>query len=241
MAALAKKKRRKLMTAQHMRFTGIGRAMKKFVDAGELGEPYHAVVHALRRNLLPAWGVFIDQKFSGGGPCMDVGVHVLDLCMWLMGCPKPVRVSGSAKVNFAKGHDIPGAWGEWDRKRFSVEDWASGFAVFENGATLSLESSWLGHHAAKADMSCQIYGKRATLAYPSGQYAAHRNGAFVSGTIEPAKEKTKAHSAEIAAFFDCIVNNKPSPVPVEETIRVIAILDGIYQSEKLGREVRVRL
>ncbi|MBN1670838.1 MAG: Gfo/Idh/MocA family oxidoreductase [Kiritimatiellae bacterium] len=241
MAAAAKRKRRKLMTAQHMRFGGLSQALKKFVDGGEVGEPYHAVVHALRRNTLPAWGGFIDKDLSGGGPCMDIGVHALDLCMWLMGCPKPVRISGSAKVNFAKGYDIPGGWGEWDRKRFSVEDWAAGFVVFDTGATLSLESSWLGHHEAKGDMSCLIYGKKATLQYPSGKYATHKNGAFLTGVIEPAPEKKRAHAAEIEAFFQCVVDGKPSPVPVEETMRVIAVLEGIYQSEQTGREVRVRL
>jgi len=238
--ALAKKKRRKLMTAQHMRFMQNSQTLKKWVDAGELGEPYHAIVHALRRDTLPAWGGFIDKQLSGGGPCMDVGVHLLDLCMWLMGFPTPVRVSGTAKVNFAKGHDIPGAWGEWDRKRFSVEDWACGFVVFDTGATLALESSWLGNHTGRR-MDWEIYGKKAVLTWPSGNYGGYRNRVYTSGTIEAASGKVKPHHAEIEAFFDCVVNDKPSPVPVEETVKVIAILDGIYQSQKLGREIRVRL
>ena len=51
---------------------------------------------------------------------MDIGAHALDACMWLTGFPTPVRVTGTSRTHFAKGRDIPGAWGDWDRKRFSV-------------------------------------------------------------------------------------------------------------------------
>jgi len=241
MAKLAKEKKKVLMTAQHMRFAGMSRALKKFVDKGALGEPYHAVVRALRRSGLPAWGVFTNKELSGGGPCMDIGVHALDLTMWLMGSPTPVRVSGATKVNFAKGYDIPNKMGEWDRDAFSVEDWASGYVVFDNGATLTLESSWLGHHEKRGDLSCDIYGKKATLQWPAGKYGTHKDGEFVTDELTPLPADRKPHALEIEAFFDAVVNKKPSPVPAEETIKVIAILEGIYKSQETGREVRVRL
>jgi len=106
----------KLMTAQHQRFTASARAIKSWADAGNLGKVYHARVRAMRRAWLPVRPGFISKKLSGGGPCMDIGVHALDCCLWMMGFPKPVRVTGTAKVNFAKGHKIPGLWGEWDRE-----------------------------------------------------------------------------------------------------------------------------
>ena len=49
---------------------------------------------------------------------------------------------------------------EWDRKRFSVEDFATGFVHFDNGATLTLEASWLGHQPETEDMSCQLFGTK---------------------------------------------------------------------------------
>ncbi|MCC6416376.1 MAG: Gfo/Idh/MocA family oxidoreductase, partial [Opitutaceae bacterium] len=145
MGAMADARKLKLMTAQQQRFTATGIAAKAWVDGGNLGAAYHARVRAMRRALLPPAPGFIDAQLSGGGPCMDIGVHALDLCMWLMGFPKPVRVSGSARTVFAKGHTMPNFWGEWDRERYSVEDFATGFVHFDNGATMMLEAAWMCH------------------------------------------------------------------------------------------------
>ncbi len=237
MGAAAARKKRLLMTAQHQRFSDMAVSLKHFVDAGNLGQVYHARVHALRRNFLPTSPGFIDSSLSGGGPCMDIGVHALDLAMWLMGFPEPVRVTGTARINFAKGNTIPGGWGEWDRKRFDVEDFASGFVHFDNGATMVLEASWLQHQRENEDMSCRLYGAAGSVAWPSGEYATATNRALHDGVLKAAPGQKKPHTAEIHAFHNAIVNGKPSPVPWTESIKVIAILEGIYKSQKTGREV----
>ncbi len=241
MAAAAKKAKKVLMTAQHQRWEPHSVSSKKWVDGGNLGEVYHSVVHAIRRNGLPPARTFIDPAISGGGPCMDIGVHALDLAMHLMGCPKPVRATGKFAVNFAKGHEMPAGWGEWDRKLFGVEDFASGFVHFENGATMVLEASWLQHQDVGEDMSVRLYGKKAMLNWPDNKFATVANGTLVDGQLHPTPRLPKAHTGEILAFHDAVVNKKPSPVPVEQTLRVIAILEGIAQSSKLGREVKLKV
>lgn len=172
---------------------------------------------------------------------MDIGVHALDLCMWLMNCPKPVRVTGTAKVNFAKSKRIPGMWGEWDRKLFSVEDFAAGFVHFDNGATMTLEAAFLGHQPENEDMSCQVFGINGGVKWPSAEFATVTGGSFAQGTLTAARNVEKPHSEEIKAFYECVVNGQPSPIPWTETIRVIAILEGIYAAQKLGREVVIKL
>lgn len=236
MAAAAQKSGKLLMTAQNHRWGGPGQAIKRFVDTGAVGEVYYARIHAVRRNLLPPAPTFIDNKISGGGPCMDIGVHALDLGMWLMGFPDPVRVSGVTRVNFAKGHDIPGAWGEWDRERFTVEDFASGFIHFANGATMVLESSWLQHQRMSEDFSAHLFGKKASVHWPSKEYATVINGTLVDGTLQDIPAKP-SHQEEIIAFADAIRTGKPSPVPVEQTLKVIAILEAIVESGRTGKEV----
>lgn len=241
MADAAKKAKRLLMTAQHFRFTDKITALKNFVDCGQVGDFYHARVHALRRNLLPISPGFIDEKLSGGGPCMDIGVHALDSAMHLMGFPKPVRVTGTRAVNFAKGHDIPGIWGEWDRTLFGVEDFATGFVHFENGATMVLETSWLQHQPETEDFSFHLFGRKGSLQWPANTYSTAQNRVLIDGRVTPTIGLKAAHTEEIIAFTRAIREKKPSPVPVGETLYVIAILEGIYQSAKLGREVRIKL
>lgn len=240
MGERADEKGLKLMTAQHMRYTPAAQAIRKWVDAGKLGKVYHARVHALRRNWIPVSPGFLNDELSGGGPCMDIGVHALDLCLWLMDHPTPSRVTGTAKTNFARGNKIPGGWGEWNRDLVSVEDFASGFVRFRNGATLVLETSWLGHQAEREDMSCQLFGMEGGVRWPSGDTVGVIGGALAQGNLENPGRSIPPHHAELAAFATCVRDDLPSPVPWTESIRVIAILEAVYQSQKRGREVAVR-
>ena len=240
MGELADAKGLKLMTAQHMRFTPAAQAIRKWVNTGRLGKVYHARVHATRRNWIPVSPGFLNSELSGGGPCMDIGVHALDLCLWLMDHPTPSRVTGTTRTNFAKGHKIPGGWGEWDRDLVSVEDFANGFVRFRNGSTLVLETSWLSHQLEKEDMSCQLFGLEGGVKWPSTEFTGVTGGALEQGTLENPGRVVPPHHAELAAFADCVRGDLPSPVPWTESIRVIAILEAIYQSQSRGGEVTVR-
>jgi predicted dehydrogenase len=227
---------RLLMTAQHHRFSEASVAIKAWVDTGALGEVYHTRVNATRRNWLPTSPGFIDPNLSGGGPCMDIGVHALDTALWLMNFPRPVRVSGRAHTNFAKGFEMPGGWGEWDRVLFGVEDFASGYIHFANGSTMALEASWL-QHQEKEELNATLQGKKAGIRWPSGHFHTVTNRTLIDGMVLPHAGRQVAHTEEILAFAEAIRNGKPSPVPVEQTIYVIAILEAIMKSSQLNQEV----
>ena len=64
------------------------------IAAGEIGDIYYARAQSLRQRGIPGWGVFIDKEKQGGGPLIDIGVHILDLTLWFMGHPKPIAASG---------------------------------------------------------------------------------------------------------------------------------------------------
>ncbi len=236
-AAAAKAAKKTVMTAQNMRWGARSQSIKRFVDAGALGEVYYSRIHAVRRHWIPTSPTFIDHAISGGGPCMDIGVHALDLGLWLMGFPEPVRVTGTTRVNFAKGNVIPGAWGEWDRSRFTVEDFASGFVHFNNGTTMVIEASWLQHQREKEDFSARLFGSKASVHWPSGEYSSTVGPSLVDGVIEEATGLQGSHTEEIHAFVKAIREGAPSPVPIEQTIKVIAILEAIVESGKTGKEV----
>jgi predicted dehydrogenase len=226
-----------LMTAQHQRWTAEAIAIKRWVAQGNLGAPYHARVKALRRSRLPAAPGFTDDNLSGGGPCMDIGVHALDLAMWLLEFPQPTRISGTTKVNFAKGWDIPGEWGEWDRNRFTVEDFAAGFIHFSSGLTMTFESSWLGHHQEAEEIACELLGQRGSITWPSGAFSNVQAGSYASGRIENPWQVTSPYWDEIRAFCDAVANGQSSPVPWRETEKVISILEAIYVSQREQREI----
>jgi predicted dehydrogenase len=90
-------------------------------------------------------------------------------------------------------------------------------------------------------MSFQLFGRRGGVKWPSAEFATVQNRAFAQGTLTWPQPIDRPHTEEIKAFYNCVVNKKPSPVPWTETIKVIAILEAIYASQERGREVAVKL
>ena len=82
------------MLAVPTRYSGEAQLLREMVDAGKLGDIYYAKTANIRRRGTPI-GWFTDTAKSGGGPVIDIGVHCIDRTWFLMGCPKPVRVSAS--------------------------------------------------------------------------------------------------------------------------------------------------
>ena len=233
-----------LMTAQHFRFRGASKAMKAEIDDGALGDIYHARSWMLRRAAAPTRPGFILKQHSGGGPCIDIGVHILDLTLWFMGNPKPVAVTGVARTELAHQEGAFSIWGGPIPSQFDVEDFATAFVRFENGATLILEVSWMLHHHTgerAEDMQMWLYGTKGGCHWPKCEvyetnYATsqHYNRALqITGdTLEP-------HALECVEFAQAIVDGAPSPVPAEQSVQVMAILDGVYRSQKEGGQVQL--
>ncbi len=232
---------RLVMTGQNQRYTPSAVAIKNFLHERDLGHVYHSRIHAVRRNLMPSSPSMIDSALSGGGPCMDIGVHALDLGLWLMNFPRPVRVTGRLMVNFARDHDLPGGWGEWDRERVTTEDFVSAFIHFESGATMVLEACWLQHQQESQDFSARLFGRKGSVEWPGGEYASAVNRVLVDSRIVPATGLQKPHTEEILAFVAAIREGRPSPVPPDESRRVIEILEAVYESDRLNREVKLPL
>ena len=245
MIAARDKSGKQLMTAQHFRFAGVSQAMKAEIDTGTLGDVYHARGWMLRRNGLIPTATFIEKKHSGGGPCIDIGVHILDLTLWMMGNPRPVTVSGVADARLAH---LPGAFATWREgpipSSFDVEDYAVAFVRFENGATLVLEVSWLLHHDISGeDMQAWIYGDKGGCHWPSAQFldTNYTTRQFNNRTLQLTQDKMEPHALECVEFAKAIASGAPSPVPAEQSLQVLAILDGIYRSQSEGREVTIEL
>jgi len=230
---------KELMVAQHFRFEGRSQALKAEIDAGVLGDVYHARCWMLRRALCPVGTGFIHKKNSGGGPCIDIGVHILDLTLWMMGEPKPVTVSGVTQDRLA--HQ-PGAWSVWGGaipQTMDVEEFASAFVRFENGATLILEVSWLLHHKTNGeDMQMWLYGDKGGAHWPDNEIVQASNATqqHVNLALQRAAGG-EAHAKECMAFAEALATGRPSPVPAEDSLNVITILDGLYRSAAGGREV----
>ncbi len=230
-----------LMTAQHFRFKGVSQAMKREIERGALGDIYHARGWMLRRNGLIPTPTFIQKEHSGGGPGIDIGVHILDLTLWLMGNPKPVSVTGVARAPLAKHPAAFAAWRDVDIPAdFDVEDFAVAFVRFDTGATLVLEVSWLLHHDTQGeDMQAWLYGTEGGCQWPKGEFYStnYATRQFYNMALQRTRDTMEPHALECMEFARAVAEGRPSPVPAEQSLHVMAILDGIYRSQELGREV----
>jgi predicted dehydrogenase len=170
----AKKSNRLLMTAQHLRFESLSLQLKTLIEAGALGEVYYARAQWLRRRFVPARATFIEKRLSGGAG-FDIGVHVLDLAYWFMGAPQPFSVTATTSDKLAHCADLGGGWGDWDRSKFDVEDFAAGFVRFDNGAVLVLEASWLLFQPEAELTRVQCCGTNGGVVWPDGVIVSESN------------------------------------------------------------------
>jgi predicted dehydrogenase len=229
---------RMLMAAQQLRFDKTSRQLKTLIDDGLLGEVYYARAQWLRRRLLPARPTFTERRLSGGGAALDIGVHVLDLACWFMGWPEPVSVSASLGTYLAHRPDLAGEWGDWDHARIDVEDFAAGFVRFANGATLTLETSWLAFQPERETVKVQCYGTHGGLLWPDGIIVRETKHSPHDLHLADVS-RNPAHHEEILAFAEAVRDGGPSPIPIAETLKGIQVLEAFYRSSELKREVAV--
>ncbi len=230
MLAAAKSCKRRLGINFSQRFSPAHRTLKQIADSGALGDIYHGYCSWTRRDNIPRFGGWFGQKeLSGGGPLIDLGVHRIDLSMWLMGHPKVVSVSGVIH------HRLGVPRGKEQGKSFDVEDFATGLVRFDNGASLILEVSWVGHQREKETQQMRIMGTQGALEMDHGYFHYSRQGdAFCTTAIDVETAQARSSCQEMV---HCLVTGKPFWGAPEHGINVQRVLNGLYESAATGRDV----
>lgn len=239
MVEAGKKAGKLFMTAFNNRFRGDTQLLKRYIEEGELGEIYYAKTGWLRRRGIPGFGGWFTTKcMSGGGPLIDLGVHVLDLALWLMGNPKAVTVTGTTYAKFGTMGEGAGGYGQkQDSGTCDVEDLASAFIRLDTGATLFLEASWASNVERERIYTTLVGTKGGADLDPLRVYS-EMHGSLAD--ITPSYPNQSGHIMEIKHFVDCIVNGKELISTGEHGLEVTRILDAIYKSAEQGREITLR-
>ncbi len=149
MRRLALEQGRVLQVAFNYRHRGDVDVVRQQVQSGALGRIYHTRLWWLRRRGIPTIGSwFTGSKTSGGGALIDLGVHLLDLALYLTGDPNVLTVSAATHAEL----------GSRDIGRFDVEDFACGLLRLDEGATLAFEIAWAAHGRADNEFGLTLYG-----------------------------------------------------------------------------------
>ena len=216
------------------RFSAESRTLRKLYDDGFFGDIYYARAMAMRRRGVPASPSFVTKSISGGGPLIDIGVHILDVLLWMIGAPKPIEAFGSIAQKFGHRPDVINPWGKWNPAKFDVEDFAMGMIRFEGGLTVTLETAWASH--VENIGTTFFMGDQAGATYNPTRIYTDKNGEMID--CEP--ELLTGLPGEFESFHRAIREGLPSPVPAEEVLAVAKFFDALYESARIGRSVPIR-
>lgn len=220
--------------------------MKDFIDKGYFGEIYYTKATYLRRKGNPG-GWFGNKEISGGGPLIDLGVHVIDLTRYLCGNPKPVSVYGATftKLMDRKNIKTSAAYVSAEKSEndiCNVEDLATAMIRYDNGCVLSIEASF-SLNIKKDEGKLEFFGTKAGAKLdPELEIYSEMNDYMTDVHLDAptALSFDGLFEREINHFVDCVQNNVPCRAPAEDGIALMKILDAIYESARTGHEVQIQ-
>jgi predicted dehydrogenase len=226
---------------RQFRFTPAVRTARDIVAEGRLGKIYRARASWIRSRGIPAgiglW--FTDKKRSGGGALIDIGVHALDTAWYLMGTPRPVSISAKVFRNFAHLVEVP---------VFDVEDEAHAFIRFANDAVVELETSWAANltddtpigpeWVGRESNNCILFGTKGTLRLKPLTLFEDEEGKLITVPLE-SRYRESSFEMQLRNFAAAIRGQTRAINNAEQAFELMNMIDGIYASSELRREVPV--
>ena len=217
--------------------------LKQFIDQDELGEIYYAKASCLRRLGNPG-GWFSDQSKSGGGPLIDLGVHMIDICWYLMGKPRPISVSGNTYSKLGNRSHIENLSfyqaADYNAALNDVEDLANALIRFDNGASLFVDVSFT-LHAKEDELYVKLFGEKGGAEIePKLAMVTEKNNTILNVTPQIDNlsfDFERAFRNEINHFVVCCIEGKETIAPVADGVQVMKMLNAVYESAKIGKEV----
>jgi predicted dehydrogenase len=149
------------------RFLNATQRIRELLQGGELGRVYAGEL-AFHNAYGPDKSWFYDPTLSGGGCVIDLGIHLVDLALWMLEPETVVQVSSHL---FVKGQPLA------DRTD-QAEDYATAELELASGAILRLACSWNLPAGCDAVIQAAFFGTR------GGAMLSNVGGSFYDFTAE---------------------------------------------------------
>jgi predicted dehydrogenase len=217
-----KKHKRKLMVGMNHRFRPDAMMLRSFIENNELGKVFYVKVGWLKKPSSES-GWMMQEKLSGGGVFLDLGIVMLDLALWMTGFPEVARVNASDYAHKTK-----------------VEDSSVAFITMKNGTTITIEVSW-NFHIENELYYCNIYGDQGSGKINPLKIHKEMLGNIVN--VTPIKTDTSQHALkrsyenELKHFVGAVRGIHPIISTAQEAVQRMKIVDAVYRSAEKGKEI----
>ncbi|MCG7408097.1 Gfo/Idh/MocA family oxidoreductase [Paenibacillus sp. ACRRX] len=225
------------------------KAAKAIIDGGKLGRLYHARSTGYRRRGRPyvdGYGTpaFTRKTTASGGAMYDMGVYHISQMLYLLGLPKPVRISGQTYQEMdmlAERRHI---------SQFDVEELGVGLVKFEGGITLDIIEAWSIHMGAFEGSS--IMGSTGGIRLPAAKGTEGLSYHYTDCDIDfdatidleamdrrwhMLRDTEWAYDSSQHHWIAALQGIVPLLPTAQLALDTMLISEGIYLSSKLGREV----
>lgn len=221
----AKKFKKKLMVGMNLRFRPDTMLLRSFINSNEIGEPFYIKGGWIRKQSSnEKW--FTKKEESGGGVIIDLGIHILDLALWLLGYPE---ISSVSTQNFF--HNTK-----------SVEDTSISCVKCKNSAVINMEVSW-SLPVEKDYFFLDVFGTKGSFSSnPFRLYKKIEND-YINLTPtqsdNPSVLFKKSYLNELKSFVGAIKGLNPVFSPGEQAMQRMKIVEAMYESADKKHEIKL--
>ena len=218
-----------LTVCHYQRFNARHQRIKRLVEAGAIGQVTAARINFSDR-FPPQPGVWHHKpEISGGGPLMDLGIHCIDLLRYLCGPAASVVALVETLVD-----DSP------------VEDTATVLMRLASGAQAVVTSHWTtANHEPERTNGLEIWGTEGSIvAAPisakdsAGTLRVLTAEGMQDYSIEPGGPRP--HVGLLVAIGEAVAGKVPNPIPGEEGLAGLAVVEAAYESAGSGHSVALQ-
>lgn len=222
---VAKKNKKKLMVGMNLRYRPDTMLLRSILSSGEIGEPFYAKCGWVRRQSSEEkW--FTKKEEAGGGVIIDLGIHLLDLALWLMNYPEINSVSCKTFQHNTK----------------NVEDTAISFIKFKNDSLINLEVSW-SMPTDKDHFFLSVFGTKGSLTLNPLHVYKRINNEILDLTPAQVDNSTalfkKSYLNELKSFVGAVKGFNPVLSPADEALERMKIIEAMYQSAGKDQEIKL--
>ncbi|MDX1622447.1 MAG: Gfo/Idh/MocA family oxidoreductase [Gemmatimonadota bacterium] len=216
---------RAVLVGMNNRYRDDSIQLKELLEDEALGELYHVRAGWLQRRerIRPDHWQYQKEK-SGGGVTMDLGIHLLDLALWLTDYPGVERVSACFHRHMPE---------------IEVEDTAIAQIRCRGGLSIALEASW--HYLLQSDRHYfEVHGTEGSGLLNPLRVHRRMHGGLVDATPQGQRPTgnlyMESYEREIAFFAEVVAGREEAP-PLEEQLVLARALSALERSAETGREV----